>query len=110
MLPTTPARFSLQTMSFTKHKAQILHAKKRAKERLGIDLTPDMRQRLIRDIQKGHGRFLYRQSGRISVWEVWVAGKRATVIYDSDRHSIVTFLPKRATRREPSFYFVSFTN
>lgn len=95
-------------MAFTKHKAQILHARKRAKERLGVNLTPDLRQRLIRDIQKGFARFLYRQSGRISVWEVFVLGRKATVIYDTDRHSIVTFLPRRGGRKNAGFYFVSF--
>jgi hypothetical protein len=91
----------------SKHKNQILHARRRAKERAGIDLTPDLRRQLINDIQKGRAKFMWSQSNRVSVWRVFLAGKKFLAIYDKDRHSIVTFL---YTRRpgEQDFHYVVF--
>jgi hypothetical protein len=98
-------------MPLSKHKAQILHARRRAKERFDLELTPKLRRQLIADIQAGRAWFVYRQSNRVSIWRVAVGKLTARVVYDSVRKSIVTFLPKGAgkgERREGGFHFVRF--
>lgn len=96
-------------MSGSKLRNQIYHARKRAMERIGIDLTPQLRDQLIRDIQEGRCKFLWRQSNRLTVWRVFFNGKKYLAIYDSHRHTIVTFLYTKPPR-ERSFHYVVFNN
>lgn len=75
---------------------QLEHARRRALERHGLVLTKAMRHTIIESIRCGRAYFLGRQSRRVTGWEVEVEGKRVTVLYDSLRHSLITFLPEGA--------------
>jgi len=76
-----------------KKKAERIHSKRRAKERYNLDLTQDIRDRLRGKIKKQKGKFLYRKSLRVSVWEVEHENKLYKIVYDKLRKEIVTFLP-----------------
>lgn len=91
----------------TKSLAQYCHAKKRAFERLRMQLTPDRHRRLVYDIQNNRLEFVDRQSNRVSRWRFWFNGKESFVIYDKKRKSIVTFLPAKPVE---TFYFVNFND
>jgi hypothetical protein len=77
----------------TKSQAERQHAKRRARERYGIAFNSQMNKNLIAQIQRGEARLVRRQSQRVSVWDVEIAGGPARVVYDRDRKQIVTFLP-----------------
>lgn len=77
----------------SKKYSQRAHAKRRALERFGIELTKDVRRTLVQAIQKGEARFRARQSLRITHWIVEYQGKELPVVYDRQRHEIVTVLP-----------------
>lgn len=94
----------------SKASAQYLHAKKRAQERYGLELTKESYLALCRDIQEGRGTCLGKQSNRLSVWKLQIVvhpevarGPKMTivtsanVVYDKQRHTIVTFLPPGIT-------------
>lgn len=87
----------------SKASAQYLHAKKRAAERYGLELTKEHYQTLCLAIQRGEGTFLGRQSNRVSVWQITVYRAstndfpKVNVVYDRQRHTIVTFLPPGIT-------------
>lgn len=86
----------------TKASAQYLHAKKRALERYGIELTKDRYRALCQDIRLGAGTCLGRQSLRVSVWRITVFMQEkpsviCNVVYDTSRGTIVTFLPPGIT-------------
>jgi hypothetical protein len=91
-----------------KAEAQAAHARRRALERYGLELSREQYLELCRGIQDGVGTCLGRQSNRLSVWclEIRRPGtfpdeKRdllsCNVIYDKTRHTIVTFLPPGIT-------------
>lgn len=86
-----------------KATAQFKHAQRRASERYGIILTRHRYEELVRKIQSQQGVFLGRQSNRLSVWQVeaMAVGElgddvpvKANVVYDRERKTVVTFLPK----------------
>ena len=77
----------------TKSQAERQHARRRASERYGIDFNSHSNKALITQIQNGTATFVQKQSHRISVWDVWIQGVTARVVYDKDRKQIVTFLP-----------------
>lgn len=76
-------------MTKTKARAQRQHAKRRAAERYGIELTARRRREIIAGIHSHKYQFVERQSHRISVF--LVDGVR--VVYDRQRKELVTFLP-----------------
>jgi len=77
-----------------KKKSQLKHAKKRAFERLGINLTKKLREEIRGKIKKQKdAKFLYRTSLRVSIWEVKHGDNIFRVVYDKKRKNIVTFLP-----------------
>lgn len=69
------------------------HAKGRALERYDLDLNRHDLLAIVRLIQNQQGRFVERQSIRVSVWDVTYREKVVRAVYDKERHSIVTFLP-----------------
>ncbi len=81
----------------SKASAQYLHAKKRASERYGITLTKDSYRVLCKMIQDGQGKCLGKQSNRLTVWKLQLAEFPVNVVYDKERHTIVTFLPPGIT-------------
>jgi len=81
-----------------KDKTQRRHAVKRFHQRCGVALTPELHEQIIQSIRdanmkKGTAKFIERQSLRVSVWEVDIAGERRRVVYDSNRKQLVTVLP-----------------
>lgn len=76
----------------SKRASQLIHAKRRLLERYGMVLTRPLRESLLRDIRGGRACFLGRQSNRVSVWEAELQERKVTVVYDSLRHMLVTFL------------------
>lgn len=71
-----------------KHIAQRIHAKKRAKERYGVDFTTSDLKNLIDKIQNRKALLIEKQSLRLSVFKVDIY----YVVYDKKRKEIVTFL------------------
>jgi hypothetical protein len=85
----------------SKELSEHLHAKRRFMERLGVDLKRDVESEIVSRIQRRkRARFVDRQSGRVTIWDVEMKGKWVRVVYDSSRHSIVTVLPEPLTNEE----------
>ena len=78
---------------FPKKRNQRYHAEIRSFQRFGFVIDVD---EAIRDIQQGRAKFLFRQSNRVTAWEISQKGERIVVIYDKMRKMIVTTLPKEA--------------
>lgn len=79
--------------ALSKQAAQFRHAVKRARERYGLELDRDQYMVLCQQIQDGVGEYLGRQSNRLTVWRIGYGGCSYNVVYDKQRHRIVTFLP-----------------
>jgi len=77
-------------MSKTKKQTQKIHAKIRCWERLGIYISNDVIERIVKDIQTQKAIFLERQSNRITKWKVDIENIPCIAIYDSNRKTIVT--------------------
>lgn len=81
-----------------KEKAICRHARKRAEERFGVELLPDVHNCLVNQIQ-GHGAtFLKRESNRVSVWQVTLLGEKCKAVYDNQRKLIVTLIPLKESK------------
>lgn len=82
----------------TKKTPKILnaHAKKRAAERYNLDLNRDARQEIVRKIQHNEAEFVGKQSNNRSFWRVDHAGESLNVVYDKQRSTMCTVLPKEA--------------
>lgn len=74
----------------SKRRAQQSHARRRARERLGIDLKPHVEADIIRRIQNGEAKLARRQSLRVSVYYLEVEGQELAVVYDRQRKCVVT--------------------
>lgn len=77
----------------TRKQKQAAHAKRRAHERFGLELTKDKRKAIIRMIQENKAQFVRKQSLRVSHWVVEFEGVKMPVVYDSKRHTLATVLP-----------------
>lgn len=80
-------------MTNLKSESLIIHARKRAAERYGLDLTEDDYQKL-NDLARS-ATVVKRTSNRLTVRVIQVNGYPYRVVYDSGRHQIVTFLPQK---------------
>jgi hypothetical protein len=69
------------------------HASRRSLERVGVVLDPSTHKRIVLDIQEGRSTPIEKQSHRISVHQVELAGETVKVVYDRTRKVIVTVLP-----------------
>lgn len=86
----------------SKKELQKRHAKKRFQTRLGISLTNELHNFLVRKIQKGEAVKIEKQSNRVSIWDINVGGlfkenpeiDSLRVVYDSNTKNIVTILFK----------------
>lgn len=76
----------------SKLTAERIHAKRRARERLGINLNRFARRELVKRIMTGKCRCLYRQSHRVSVFRDTINNREIDIVYDKTRHTIITFL------------------
>lgn len=81
----------------TKKQNERVHAKRRALQRYGLNLTKTVRNQFKSKIQNNQGTFLYRRSRRISIWEIDYENNKYKVVYDTLRGEIVTFLPQEQT-------------
>ena len=81
-----------------KDKAQWIHVKRKVLNRLGIEMTRELHDALIRKIRAGSpdAQFVEKQSKRVTVWKVKhnVAGEDIVfhMVYDKMRKNIVTIL------------------
>lgn len=83
-------------MKNDKKEAQTKHAKRRAMERYEIDFTQHKRETMIKQIERGEGKFLRKQSHRVSIFAMICDGKEVVVVYDKERNNIASFLPIEA--------------
>ena len=81
-------------MRLTKKQSEHIHAKKRIQERYGLSLNRHQLRELESLIQCGKGRFIEKQSNRVTVWEVSYQDCHMRLVYDTMRHSLITALPK----------------
>jgi hypothetical protein len=80
-----------------KRQAQRLHAKRRAAERVGVNLNHALHTELVQAIQGGQATFIRRQSHRVSHFDVVLpTGQTARVVYDRHRKALITVLPPEA--------------
>jgi hypothetical protein len=78
----------------SKAKCQQAHARKRAMERYGIDLSRAKQEEIIGLIKANKAQFVEKQSNRITVFRVVLDDKMFRVVYDKQRKSLVTVLPQ----------------
>ena len=82
-----------------KSKSQKFHCKKRARERLKIELSEEMYIDIIKSIKqrpsKVKTKFLCRQSNRVHIYEVQMDDKIFDICYDNIRSTIITILDKK---------------
>lgn len=81
----------------TKTENQKRHAKRRALQRFGIELTDEKRQNILNQINSGKSRLVRRQSHRVAIHEVTLDGVLIHVVYDKHRKEVVTLLPPEWT-------------
>lgn len=86
----------------TKKELQKRHAKRRFQARLGIPLTQELHNFLVKKIQNNEAVKVEKQSNRVSVWDINIKGLLLNnpeidfvrVVYDSNTKNIVTILFK----------------
>ena len=76
-----------------KRTAQVRHAKIRAFQRYSVVLYSEEYDELVEAIQKNKAKFIWKESNRLSHWEVVHQGTKMLAVYDKLRKSICTFLP-----------------
>lgn len=80
----------------TKKQAELAHAKRRALLRFNIDLTPKLRAEILDKIrQQGQTLIIEQRSLRVTTHMMTVLGQLVLVVYDKQRHEIVTFMKPR---------------
>lgn len=84
----------------TKKDNQIAHAKKRAAERYGLVLNRREYMEVVNLIQDGKAQFMYRTSNRLAVFSLTYMETDVVVVYDKQRKTVVTFLPKECLQQE----------
>jgi len=81
-----------------KKQAQIQHAKRRCAERLGVVISRKDIKDMVNRIQQGDGEFVRKQSNRVTLWKMDIAGQEATVVYDKLRKTIVSVIAQNDIR------------
>lgn len=85
--------------------AQRFHARKRASERFGLDLTWAEYNGLCLKLGKQYQQptddcvLLNQQSHRLWRWAIWFKGEWMPVVFDNELRNIVTFLPASYLRQ-----------
>jgi hypothetical protein len=72
------------------------HAKKRAEERYGLSLNKEARHEIVGKIQANEAEFVAKQSNNRSLWRVNYQDQPLNVVYDKQRGTMCTVLPKEA--------------
>ena len=88
-----PKGLARDSVGLTKAASQEIHALRAAKKRYGVDLGLLGMCEVRDQIQGGRSRLLERQSNRVAIHEVQWGGRPMVAAYDSQRHTLVTFLP-----------------
>lgn len=81
-----------------KADTQKKHARLRALQRYGFELTGGLESKLKTLMAEGKTTLVERQSLRVTVHDVELDGKELRFVYDSKRHQVVTFLYKEASQ------------
>jgi hypothetical protein len=89
-IPTYSGKRGIR-MPRSKRENQIRHARRRARERFGLNATH--LQQLEKDIQNQKCQLLERQSGIRTVWYTVVEEIEVVAVYDSCRNVVVTLIP-----------------
>lgn len=76
----------------SKASTQKRHARRRAYERFGVELTQSVVVPIRKAIEEGRAPLLHRQSHRVGLYLVDLAGRKALAVYDRNRKVVVTFL------------------
>lgn len=84
---------TFQRASLTKSAAQEMHALRAAQKRYGVDVGLLGICEIRDQIQDGSSRCLEKQSHRVSIHQVQWRGTTMIVAYDTNRKTLVTFLP-----------------
>lgn len=66
------------------------HSKRRAKERLGMNLTNRDLDSIVGMIRNNRGQFVEKQSNRVTLWKVHYRDNDMQVLYDKTRQCIIT--------------------
>lgn len=77
-----------------KSVCQRIHAKRRAEERYALELNRDDLRNIVQRIQQNQATHVEKQSHRVSVFDLTYNNIDVRVVYDKNRKTIVTFLPK----------------
>jgi len=73
-----------------------VHARQRAIQRYGVNISNKKRREIISIIHSGGvGKFVKRHSVRVTEWEIPLDGEIFRVLYDKIRKEIATFLPPK---------------
>jgi hypothetical protein len=88
-----------------KKEAQYIHCRKRFIRRVRMDFTRAMNDQFVSKIKKAvfgnsGAVFLYRQSNRVTVWDIEHCGKIFKCVYDKNSKQIVTVLGCRIAAAE----------
>ncbi|MGB5105562.1 MAG: hypothetical protein WBP42_02500 [Candidatus Zixiibacteriota bacterium] len=75
-------------------KARVRHAKLRAMQRVGLNISKGTLEQIARMIQSGRAVFVARQSLSRTIWDVELQGKTIRVVYYKPTKQILTFLPR----------------
>lgn len=81
-------------VGLSKAASQEIHARRAAEKRYGVDVGLLGICEIREQIQLGNSRCLERQSNRVTIHQVKWGGKTMVAVYDSIRHTLVTFLPE----------------
>lgn len=75
-----------------KTESQRIHAKKRLAQRFGMKVNREMYAQINQIILSGNSKPLSRQSNRVTIHQVTIAGHLMKVAYDKLRHQIITVM------------------
>lgn len=72
---------------------QRLHARRRARERYGLNLSNKDITQIVRSIRSGGSISTTKQTNTRTLHVIIYDGQEMRVIYDNKRHNVCTFLP-----------------
>ena len=76
-----------------KKRAQMRHARRRAKQRYGLDLSTDQLRAIANRIKDGRASLLRSCSNRVGIYQVPYQQQLLVVAYDRKRGQVSSFLP-----------------
>ena len=77
----------------TKRTCEHLHAKRRAKERYGIEFNRKQHDEIVALIRSGRFILKQEQSARIRIYDIVYMQQDMRIVYDKKRGQVVSFLP-----------------